>query len=464
MIGPDVNRFSRGPHRPSCRPRRHRHCPTGFHHAHQSLPRPYDRRPRPRQSPRRAHPGPLPVDATLLGSDPPVNVAELHQAGFQRRSLDHQRPRKMRALIALGVDGIITDRPDILRHVVKEEAQPPRHAAYFTTFDISAHRGGRGLRPRTRYPPSRPASTSSPPRSRPTPVSPPTTSPLIWHDQFLNPQSCRRADGTPTLSKTASTSATSLSPKRSVPSSAISSTPSSPIRSTISPSRPHAFAAHEHLINPYVPTYVEQLFRFTAFYVDYYRTGPGKSHPDAADAPPTQPKPASTSKPRSSRCPTTNPATPCPPQSASPPPTTPSTLKSSSRHSPSHRPQPHGRSRRNPELRLPHPHPSEEQFPKIPTYYLTASPKMLSTEFVPAALRQQPPANPQRSERIKLPIGATTALLAGLDRQTIARNLLSVNPDVTMLSYASMLSSGDFFSRTRLAIFPGSIVPTCHRS
>jgi glycerophosphoryl diester phosphodiesterase len=30
----------------------------------------------------------------------------------------------------------------------------------------------------------------------------------------------------------------------------------------------------------------------------------------------------------------------------------------------------------------------EEQFPKIPTYYLTESPKMLSTEFVPAALRQ----------------------------------------------------------------------------
>ncbi|MDW5265814.1 MULTISPECIES: hypothetical protein [Acidobacteriaceae] len=30
----------------------------------------------------------------------------------------------------------------------------------------------------------------------------------------------------------------------------------------------------------------------------------------------------------------------------------------------------------------------DEQFPKIPTYSLTASPKMLSTEFVPAALCQ----------------------------------------------------------------------------
>ena len=30
----------------------------------------------------------------------------------------------------------------------------------------------------------------------------------------------------------------------------------------------------------------------------------------------------------------------------------------------------------------------EEQFPKIPTYYLTESPKILNTDFVPAALRQ----------------------------------------------------------------------------
>jgi glycerophosphoryl diester phosphodiesterase len=30
----------------------------------------------------------------------------------------------------------------------------------------------------------------------------------------------------------------------------------------------------------------------------------------------------------------------------------------------------------------------EEQFPKIPTYYLTGDPKVLSSPFAPAALRQ----------------------------------------------------------------------------
>jgi glycerophosphoryl diester phosphodiesterase len=33
----------------------------------------------------------------------------------------------------------------------------------------------------------------------------------------------------------------------------------------------------------------------------------------------------------------------------------------------------------------------EEQFPKIPTFYLTGDPATLSSPFIPAALRQPPP-------------------------------------------------------------------------
>jgi glycerophosphoryl diester phosphodiesterase len=36
----------------------------------------------------------------------------------------------------------------------------------------------------------------------------------------------------------------------------------------------------------------------------------------------------------------------------------------------------------------------EEQFPKIPTFYLTGAPNTLSTSLIPAALRQ-PASNPQ---------------------------------------------------------------------
>lgn len=44
-----------------------------------------------------------------------------------------------------------------------------------------------------------------------------------------------------------------------------------------------AFAKKEQLISPYVPTYVEQLFRFTSFYAEYYRSGAGKTNPHAKE-------------------------------------------------------------------------------------------------------------------------------------------------------------------------------------
>ena len=36
------------------------------------------------------------------------------------------------------------------------------------------------------------------------------------------------------------------------------------------------------MINPYAPTYVGQLFRFVAFYAEYYAEGPGKKEANAA--------------------------------------------------------------------------------------------------------------------------------------------------------------------------------------
>ena len=107
---------------------------------------------------------------------------------------------------------------------------------------------------------------------------------LIWHDQFLNPESCRKADG----------SAYTLENRvyiRDISSKDAQATficdklhrgPEQKNDLALSPVAV-AFAKHEGLISPYVPTYVEQLFRFTAFYTDYYRHGAGKSHPQAEE-------------------------------------------------------------------------------------------------------------------------------------------------------------------------------------
>lgn len=237
-----------------------------------------------------AHGAPTPVlspyDATLLGDHPEVNVAQLHAAGFRVDPWTTNDPTRMRALIDLRVDGIISDRPDILRAVLKKEAAAhPAEAAYFAGFDVAAHRGGRGLRPENTLPSFESGLDQlSNTLETDTGVTTDHVS-LIWHDQFLNPQSCRRADGAPyTLENRVYIRDISLAEaQRTFICDKLHSAafPDQKNDLALSPVAV-AFAAQEHLISPYVPTHAEQLFRFSRFYTEYYRTGPGKSHPDAA--------------------------------------------------------------------------------------------------------------------------------------------------------------------------------------
>jgi glycerophosphoryl diester phosphodiesterase len=341
-----------------------------------------------------------PVDATLLGPNPPVNVAELHKAGFKVVPWTTNDPEKIRALINLRVDGIISDYPDRLQQVVAEEkAAHPEAAAYFATFDVSAHRGGRGLRPENTLPSFEDgldhlATTLE----TDTGVTTDHVS-LIWHDQFLNPESCRRADGAPyTLENRVYTRDISLAEAQStfICDKLHAAFPEQKNDLALSPVAV-AFAKHEHLISPYVPTHAEQLFRFSRFYADYYRTGPGKSHPDAAA------RAANAAKVRfnleTKILPLPNdPAgksvanLPIPSGHAEPPTNhtvDPQTFVTAlcgaitRNHMES---QSEVQSFDFRTLIL-----VEEQFPKIPTFYLTGDPKLLSSDFVPPSLRQPKP-------------------------------------------------------------------------
>jgi len=342
-----------------------------------------------------------PVDATLLSANPSVDIAQLHKAGFQVVPWTTNDPEKMRALINLRVDGIISDRPDLLRAVVKEEAAAhPSDAAYFASFDISAHRGGRGLRPENTLPSFESGLDQlSTTLETDTGVSTDHVS-LIWHDQFYSPQSCRRADGAPyTLeSRVYLRDISSTEAQRTFICDKLHTQfPDQKNDLALSPVSV-AFAQHEHLISPYVPTYVEQLFRFTAFYVDYYRNGPGKSLPHASERAANAAKVRFNIETKILPLPNDEPGKPLPTATGEPttnhtvdPQTFVTTLAGAiARNHMEDRAEIQSFDFRTLIL-------TEEQFPKIPTYYLTASPKMLSTEFVPAALRQTTPANPQRS-------------------------------------------------------------------
>lgn len=230
-----------------------------------------------------------PVDRTVAPAafnlpavSPAVPVAELQALGVRVVPWTTNDPEKMRAVIRTGVDGLISDRPDILQRVLAEERAARPNDPKLTHFVVSAHRGGRGLRPEntlTSFESGLDQLATE--LETDTGVSTDHVS-LIWHDQFYNPQSCRRADGTV------------YTPDNQIYLRDISSVDA---QKTLICDKLHfgadqkndlalspvavAFAAQEHLISPYVPTYVAQLFRFVSFYATYYSTGLGKNDPGA---------------------------------------------------------------------------------------------------------------------------------------------------------------------------------------
>jgi glycerophosphoryl diester phosphodiesterase len=345
----------------------------------------------------KAHNAPTPTlspnDATLLGSNPAVNVAALHQAGFKIIPWTTNDPEKIRALINLRVDGIISDYPDRLQQVLAEEKTAhPEAAAYFRTFDVAAHRGGRGLRPENTLPSFESgldhlATTLE----TDTGVTTDHVS-LIWHDQFLNPESCRRADGAPyTLENRIYTRDISLAEAQStfICDKLHAAFPEQKNDLALSPVAV-AFAKQEHLISPYVPTHAEQLFHFAAFYADYYSKGAGRTHPDAAARAANAATVRFNLETKILLLPN-DPTGPPPPLAQHHEPTTNHTVDPQTfvttlcgaitRNHMESRAEVQSFDFRTLIL-------VEEQFPKIPTYYLTGDPKLLSSPLVPADLRQ----------------------------------------------------------------------------
>ena len=224
-----------------------------------------------------------PMDSTVLDGSVPVTA--LQKLGIEVVPWTTNDPEKMRAVIRTGVDGLISDRPDLLQKVVAEERSASSDAAArLKNFKVSGHRGGRGLRPENTLPAFEAGLDNLIDTiETDTGVTSDQVS-LIWHDQFLNPQSCRKADGSPyTIDNRVyirdismpEAQATFICDKLHFGPDQKNDLALSPVAV--------AFAAKEHLISPYVPTYVEQLFRFTAFYAEFYRNGPGKSNPHAAE-------------------------------------------------------------------------------------------------------------------------------------------------------------------------------------
>ena len=337
-----------------------------------------------------------PVDRTVVAFTPPltgmrkprqVPVERLHAIGVRVIPWTTNDPEHMRLVIRSGVDGLISDRPDLLQKVLAEERLAHPDDARLKSFVVSAHRGGRGLRPENTLPSFESGLDQlSTELETDTGVSTDGVS-LIWHDQFYNPQSCRRADGQPYtddnrvfLRDISSTDAQKIFICDKLrPDTAGPEQKNDPALSPVSV----AFSALHHRPNIYTPTYAEELFRFVAFYAEFYSTGAGRGLPHAAE------------RARNAQTVRFNLETKilpdAPPGAALPP-----------GMEPNHTVSPqafvdalagvimrnHMESRAEIQsfdfrtLQL-----VEEQFPRIPTYYLTEDGALLSSGMVPAGLR-----------------------------------------------------------------------------
>ena len=221
-------------------------------------------------------------DAILSGHVP---IAELHRRGNKVIGGISDDPVLLHNLIRAGIDGYITDRPDLLLGVLKEEisdAKTPEEKLRLQQFDVEAHRGGRGLRPENTLPSfENGLDLGATTLEMDTGVSSDNVS-IVWHDEYFGSEMCRYADGTLYTDQhhfwIRDKSVAEIQKHLICDKTPFSSTQKNDL--SLSPVSV-AYARKEHLLSPYSPITIDQIFRFVRFYVAYYRSGAGRQERQA---------------------------------------------------------------------------------------------------------------------------------------------------------------------------------------
>jgi glycerophosphoryl diester phosphodiesterase len=217
----------------------------------------------------------------------------LQKAGYRIVSWTVNNKPDMLALMKLGINGIISDRPDLLFEAVSEfDANGNGVPGDFLTtnglididkFDAQGHRGGRDLRPENTLP-AMEVGLDYLMTTLETDIGLTKDNiPILEHDPYLENTKCRRADGQAyteedeillkdlTVAEIQSTFICDKNPEHSE---------SQKNEHDLSPVT-MAFLENKRLTHPYLIPTLQQLFDFVEFYVDYYQNGVGASHPQA---------------------------------------------------------------------------------------------------------------------------------------------------------------------------------------
>ncbi|WP_437809919.1 esterase-like activity of phytase family protein [Sorangium sp. So ce1078] len=222
-----------------------------------------------------------------------VDVKSLRDAGYPVVPYTVNDRARMTALLELGVDGIISDRPDLLRDAVRSfDADGDGTAGDYldedglidgARFDAQGHRGGRDLRPENTLPAFEAALDHGMTTLELDTGITADGVPVLSHDPLVMAQKCRRADGAPyeaaeeVLIKDLTAEllqSTFICDKLFRGDTQLNDPALSPVS--------QAFADAEGLPSLYAVPRLEQVFQLVDAYVAYYKEGDGASHPEAS--------------------------------------------------------------------------------------------------------------------------------------------------------------------------------------
>lgn len=220
------------------------------------------------------------------------NVSSLNRAGHDVVVYTVNDLENMNLLLALGVQGIISDRPDLLLEAVENfdgdnDGNPDfidnEGLIDVTLFDAQGHRGARNLRPENTIPSMEAALDYLMPTLETDTGITLDGVPVLDHDPHIEAAKARKADGTSyqyadevlvkdlTLAEIQSTFiADKILSGRPVQTNDLALSPVSV-----------AFANQEGFIDPYIMPSLQQVFDFVEFYIEYYKNGAGQLHADA---------------------------------------------------------------------------------------------------------------------------------------------------------------------------------------
>jgi len=233
-----------------------------------------------------------PADLKVAASDI-FDIKSIQAAGYAVVTWTVDDTQRINQLLAKGVNGIISDRSDLLLDAVRKfdangDGVPGDYIGTdglidITKFDAQGHRGSRDLRPENTLPAFEVALDNlMTTLETDTGVTQDGVT-VHSHDPYIEAAKCRHADGTPYVEKdqvliknitVADLQSKFVCDKLFRGPTQLNDLSLSPVAV--------AFAQQKGLPTPYVMFTTQQFFDFVKFYADYYQSGNGKNHPEAS--------------------------------------------------------------------------------------------------------------------------------------------------------------------------------------